>query len=130
MAPVISRKDVDEFLSRPLGGVEIESFIAANEISYFAWYGLFGQWAISGGELAYIVGWTFLASALMTIAGLWFFARKDKKCAPLRWFGALVSIMLWSIMAVDVHWIFLLNAMAETRIMMSAWRRPWPGHGV
>ena len=117
------RGQIAAFLARPFGAMELEMFIAATELVYGSEY-LLWTWSFWRA-----LGALFLVSCSLTSVGIWLFFRRDPICAPLRWAGALFSIVLWSMMTILVHPAFLLSALAETRIMISAWRRPWPEHG-
>ena len=111
----------------------MEMFIATQEIFY-------GLGFLDGGVLAtqllqhqlrFWAGAMFLTSAGLTFTGIWRFFRSDRRCAPLRWIGAIWSVVLWSILTVHsptllMALICVTFALAEIRIMIAAWNRPWP----
>lgn len=119
--------EVTVFLARPLGGVELEGFLALMEIVYGLVGWPFWNWPIP--HLYFAVRFGFIVSGLLTYFGLYLFTRHNTLCAPVRWIAAILSIILWSVNAVTTHPVFIINSLAAVRIMVSAYRRPWPKYG-
>jgi hypothetical protein len=143
---LIVKNPVLLFLARPLGGVELESFICLIEFCYGMALLLTAGSAESTPALYkliwyiphYLLAAPWLGSVALTVTGLMLFSRGEPWCAPLRFSAAILSMFIWSWMAIktlsvsglelDVC-LFAPFVLAEVRIAAGAWQREWPAHG-
>jgi hypothetical protein len=134
------------FLARPLGGVELESFICLEEFCCGAVLLASASSAESTPALYkliwyiphYILAVPWLMSVALTVTGLALFERGDRRCAPLRFAAAILSAFIWSWMTIKTLsvaglqfevFLFAAPVLASIRIAAGAWQREWPSHG-
>lgn len=141
---MITLTEVETFLDRPNGGMEVEIIYAGIELFVAGVLMLSGQsvlnvspfkdlyWYVPHYELAIM----WMCSGCLTYSGLLLYRRGNIWCAPLRWFGAFLSAGLWfwvlrvvvgdtpfDITQAIVTGVAGFGAIWQFRIMTSAWRR-------
>lgn len=142
--PATMITDILRFLNRPYGGVEVEIIYGLSELWFAMVFTLSAQALLNmtTTESLYqliphrIVAVPWWLSSMATLSGLILFSFGNRWCAPLRWFGALISAWIWSVMfarglvetggALGSLSFYFFGAVWQIRIMMSAWSR-WGG---
>lgn len=103
-------EEIDEFLSRPRGGLEVEMLYSCIELGTGITLLFDPEALITTPSMLvlywiiphYGVGFIFIFSALLTIIGLVVYRAGNNLCIWLRFFGALFSWCIWA-------WIFLMH---------------------
>jgi hypothetical protein len=134
-------EELDEFIDRPLGGIEVEIVYALAEV----WFAVTLFWSVSASlnvttltDLPWyipfqVISIPFWLSSSLTISGLILARAGNRICSPLRFSGAFVASMIWSWMfykdlivikgnSGDTAFYFL-GFIWQIRIMISAIRR-------
>jgi hypothetical protein len=117
---------------RPLREIELEVFLAAQELVFSVGFLTLGPVALRVVSLSHarLVGGWLIATTGMTIIGLLFYAY-DNSCAhPLRFIGALGSGLLWlflfwSMPTLVLSVLSVLFILTKVHIAITAWSHQW-----
>lgn len=138
---MITRSEVENFLDRPNGGIEVELFIAVVELWFAVALTVTAQTMWNMTTLRefywvvphYVMALPWLISSAATIGGLMLYRWGNKWASPIRLIGAHVSFVVWFVMfftglfasngALGTLSFYFFSMIWQIRIMVSAKRR-------